>query len=127
MKAYRTRLGLGKLKALHSLSYFLGIGFPAILILWAWVTSNSLNDMDRVLFFAFAMVLVGFLFEHYYAEFRYMDCPFCGDNILVRFDWECGGCGSCQGEERLLIEPCRHCGEKPEKISCMGCKEEMSL
>lgn len=122
-----TRLGLGKLKAMHSIAYIPGIGLPFLLVLWAWMTFYSLENMARILCLAFVPVLVVFLFERYYMDFRYMDCPSCGDFIEVRYDWTCGECGFRQGEDRLLIEPCRHCGRRVGKISCAACREEMGL
>ena len=120
-------LGLGKLRALHSNSYFMGIGVPTFLYLFSLFMLDSLDQVVPILYAAGALVLLFFFFEHYYAKFKYMNCPICGSYIRVRTDWLCGHCDSRQGEERLLIEPCRHCGQRVEKISCGGCREDLRL
>jgi len=120
-------LGLGKLKAIQSFSCLLGIGLPGVLVFGGWLTLNTLDEMKPVMSVSFVFVLLGFFFESYYSELRFMDCPSCGDFIRVRFDWECVHCGCRQGEEQLLVEPCRHCGGRMGKISCAECGEEMNL
>ena len=127
MKTHTATLGLGKLKVIHSSSYLLGIGLPGMLVFGSWLTLNSLDEMKPVMSVSFVFVLLGFFFESYYSNFRFMDCPSCGDFIQVRFDWECGRCGCRQEEERLLVDPCRHCGGRMEKLSCPECGEEMNL
>jgi hypothetical protein len=127
LKTHAASLGLGKLKVLHSLSYLLGIGLPGMLVFGSWLTMNSLDEMKPVMSVSFVFVLLGFFFEAWYSDFRFMDCPSCGDFIQVRFDWECVHCGCRQGEQRLLVDPCRHCGGKMDKISCPECDEVMSL
>ena len=127
MKTHTATLGLWKLKAIHSLSCLLGIGLPCMLVFGAWLTLDSLDQIKPILSVSFVFVLLGFFFESYYSDFKFMDCPSCGDFIRVRFDRECGRCGRRQGEERLLVEPCMHCGDRVGKISCAGCGEEMNL
>jgi hypothetical protein len=127
LKTHTASLGLGKLKAIHSLSYILGIGLPGMLVFGSWLTMKSLDEMKPVMSISFVLVLLGFFFEHYYSDFKYMDCPECGDSIRVRFDWECIRCDCLQGEERLLVDPCRHCGGRMEIISCAECGEKMNL
>jgi hypothetical protein len=88
---------------------------------------NTLDEMVPVLSVAFVPVLVTFLFEQYYSTFRYMDCPCCGEYMQVRMDWECKECGRKQGEERLLIDRCLHCGSRAALLICGKCEGEMRL
>ena len=50
-----------------------------MLVFGAWLTLDSLDHIKPVLSVSFVFVLLGFFFEHYYSEFKYMDCPSCGE------------------------------------------------
>jgi len=65
----------------------------------------------------------------FYLAFRKfpVKCPYCFKILPTKKDWHCPACQQMQGQDRYLMDKCRHCRQLLASSFCEHCKKEFRL
>lgn len=120
-----SKLGLRKFRKL--LFNIMIIAFIIILITLYFDTHDKFT-LRWWICSVFEVIPFGLLVSSFIVRWQnYIDCPNCGEKVLIKENWQCDHCGEYQGFPRHIDLPCVKCHRLLTKAVCEHCEKGFDL